>query len=316
MTDDKRNRQFAGSRERLRDLVESLHLFVVGKTIVETATRHVIVCGMHRSASTFVSQVLCRCLGDPLVSMAETFETAELARRLHQTAGADDPSRVTPTHDLYLPRLIVAAASGENTVSMHHVVANTQTLWFMTTVNGVRPIVTTRNIPDALVSVRDDLLATHPADGSSFAAKALADNYAVPFTSKRMWDAFRAGSPDEQMDMIIDLYGPWYFAFAASWEEVDAEKTHPVHFLRYEDMIADEPAVFADALTFLDSSLDRAAIDAALAEVYGGPKTVYRFNVGKSGRGRDELTKGQLDRLVTLGRHFADDGLIERYVST
>ena len=58
MTDDKRNRQFAGSRDQLRTLVESLHQFVVEPVIVETATRHVIVCGMHRSASTFVSQVL------------------------------------------------------------------------------------------------------------------------------------------------------------------------------------------------------------------------------------------------------------------
>ena len=94
-----------------------------------------------------VSQVLSRCLGYPLVSLAETYETAELARRLGQTAGTDDPSRVTPTHDLYLPRLVVAAASGENTISMHHVVANTQTLWFMTAVNGVMPIVTTAQHP-------------------------------------------------------------------------------------------------------------------------------------------------------------------------
>ena len=75
-------------------------------------------------------------------------------------------------------------------------------------------------------------MATHPPDGSTFAAKALADNYAVPFTSKRMWEAFHAASRQEQMDLIIDLYGPWYLAFTASWADVDAERTHPVHFLR------------------------------------------------------------------------------------
>jgi len=65
---------------------------------------------------------------------------------------------------------------------------------------------------------------------------------------------FRADWPaldeDTKIDLLIENVVPWYFQFVASWDLAEKQKRVEVHWLSYEDLVADKPSSVLKVLEF------------------------------------------------------------------
>lgn len=182
--------------------------------------------------------------------------------------------------DLYPPKLIDSWSM--NVVCHQHTRANKVNLARMKEF-AIRPVVLTRNISDAAVSLTDHL-HRESRDNPTFS---------VP-------PQFLDMPREAQLDAIIDLALPWHFQFVAAWQRADIDK----HWLTYEDLVADPAAVLTQMLDFYDLAPDVAAIEHAVARAFESGRT--RLNKGITGRGAEELSEAQKTRITALARHFPD----------
>jgi len=223
--------------------------------------RHLFIACMPKSGSTFLKNVLCQLTG---------YED----RYFFYAHGQNE-------HDLYLPNVI--KFSEKNTVTQQHSRASHANVQMMQAFN-LRPVVLTRNLFDAMISLLD------------FYKNGAAINTYHQRDFEKMND-------EQRMDLIIDYYAPWYFQFFASWREVEAQKRLPVLWLSYEEMIADKPLAIERVLKFYGLRVKREAIQQAIVFVEtDGRKN--RFNKGIAGRGQGSLNPEQKERIKALTRHY------------
>jgi hypothetical protein len=135
---------------------------------------------------------------------------------------------------------------------------------------GIFPVILIRNIYDCIVSLRDHLVHESLDIPQAF----------VPRDFRRL--AVR-----DQYDFIIDFIVPWYASFFASWVEHDG----PSVVFPYERLIQDFPAAVAKIMEAAGVETSRRDIDAAISKV--DPKE-NRFNVGRVGRGIEQLSGRQI----------------------
>ena len=138
---------------------------------------------------------------------------------------------------------------------------------------SIFPVVVTRNIYDCVVSLRD-----HLAHESLDIPQAYVPRH------------FRSLTVPEQHDFVVDLIVPWYANFLASWAEYDG----PCVRLTYERLFQDFPAAVATILNATGFACSGEDIALAISAV--DPKD-RRFNVGQIGRGVQQLTDRQIEKI-------------------
>lgn len=185
--------------------------------------------------------------------------------------------------ELHLPYLQEAAK--RNTVTQQHFRATEANIQLLQAF-GIKPLIQVRNLYDIVVSYTD-----------FFDAGAVSNTFFIG-----RWDQFERS---ERIDLMIDNFLPWYFAFYASWMDALAQDRLEAIVVSYEELVAAMPETVKLVADFygLDNSIEDC--NAAVAAVNDG-NAMTRLNKGVSGRGAEELTAAQKDRLARLGGYYPD----------
>jgi hypothetical protein len=169
---------------------------------------------------------------------------------------------------------------GFRSIATHHVVATPLNVERLKRF-GIRPVVLTRDLFDAAVSLRDHI------DGES--------RHTATFDPPTGYAALSDG---EKLDAIVDLALPWHLTFVDSWAHADIETLT----IRYEDLTTDPNRTLAAVLTHLDRpDLIPRIEEAWIAATTDGDT---RRNVGRVGRGRPAFSDAQVERLEALAARF------------
>lgn len=222
---------------------------------------HLIVACMPKSGSTFLASALTHATGYSNVVFAFGFEQNE--------------------QDLYLPALIRNA--GIDTVTQQHMRATDPNLRLLAAFH-MSPIVLVRNLEDITISLYDHLHKT-----------------AIKASMGYLNESFFELDRDNQLDLLISMFLPWYISFFVSW--VDAErngKCRPI-WMKYEDMISDTSGAVHEILTGCGIARSREAVQAAIGSAMRGD---VKMNKGVSGRGRQSLNQQQIARIWRLASHY------------
>jgi hypothetical protein len=139
----------------------------------------------------------------------------------------------------------------------------------------VKTVVLVRNLPDTIVSIRDHL------------RKENTGNWPWGFIDSTILQK----RDDDLYDFLIEHIAPWYVAFFASWD------TSGNKMITYEHILEDPQAILKAFQIEKNSNKIEQAIACA-------NKGFTRFNVGKAGRGAEFLSKGQIENLKNLTRHY------------
>jgi hypothetical protein len=198
-----------------------------------------------------------------------------LFRAVHAQGGRDAT--------LYLPSFITAFLDKDHTrpVAHVHMQALISNRHFIDAFD-LKPVIMIRNIPDMLASYWDmlekDVVARH--DGL---------NCRIP-------SDFLDMSHAEKADFMVDIMGPWYASYFASWKTYAEAAPGRVLVLRYADFCADPATALHATLTHSGHQVSRDRCEAALDKVWRN-KEQFRFNKGVVGRGREYFTTGQIKGL-------------------
>jgi len=146
----------------------------------------------------------------------------------------------------------------------------------------LKPVIMVRAIPDMLASYAD-MLDANPHSPDNWLNIRLPQNYA-------------ALSPMAKNDFLIDMIGPWYASYFATWLEYAEESPGRVCILDYDNFLAEPVAALEMLLVHSGLPQPRAVCQVALDAVWES-RAKFRFNKGASGRGLGRFTREQLARL-------------------
>ena len=184
-------------------------------------------------------------------------------------------------HEIYLPTLRESAHL--DTVTQQHCRASDANIHLMQAF-GVRPVVLVRNIFDSVMSLLD-------------------------FYNKGAFQTsyFRADwlvlDEDTKIDLLIENVIPWYFQFVASWDLAEKQKRLEVHWLSYEELVADKPSSVLKVLEFYGLGASRRGVEQRIGEIESEERKI-RFNKGVTGRGRSGLNDRQKEQICRLTRFY------------
>lgn len=184
-------------------------------------------------------------------------------------------------HEIYLPTLREFAHL--DTVTQQHCRASDANVHLMQAF-GIRPVVLVRNIFDSVMSLLD-----------FYNQGAFQTSY-----FRADWQAL-----DEEMkiDLLIENVIPWYFQFVASWELAEKQKRLEVHWLSYEDLVADKPSSVLKVLEFYGLGASRRGTEQRIGEIESEGRKI-RFNKGVTGRGGSRLNNRQKEQIRRLTRYY------------
>lgn len=139
----------------------------------------------------------------------------------------------------------------------------------------IKTVVLVRSLPDTIISIRDHLRAEKTG------------NWPWGFI-----DSSILKKNDKDLhNFIIDHIAPWYVAFYASWDKSGKK------ILTYEEIVKD-PKIILQAYNI---NIQQRELDKAIASTSSG---FTRFNVGKTGRGKELLTESQIQKLKNLTQWY------------
>jgi hypothetical protein len=197
-------------------------------------------------------------------------------RTVHAQGGRD-ASFYLPTFLLYY----VANHPARPLVTHVHMQALPANRHFMNALD-LKPVIMVRAIPDMLASYAD-MLDADPHSPDNWLNIRLPQNYAaLPLAAKN--------------DFLIDMIGPWYASYFATWLEYAEASPGRVCILDYDRFRAEPAAVLEALLAHAGMPRPREVCQAALDAVWEDRKD-FRFNQGVSGRGRVRFTPAQIARL-------------------
>ena len=215
--------------------------------------------------------------GTYLRTAAITAIDGKLVRTVHAQGGRDS--------SFYLPVFLLYYAAGipaETLVTHVHMQAFAANRHFIEALN-LKPAIMIRSIPDMLASYAD-MLEPDPLSHTYWL------NIAVPRNYPSLSDEAKA-------DFMVDMMGPWYASYFATWRDYSVHAPGRVLVLNYDEFRADPVPTLMKLLAHAGlprrPETCRAALDAVWRE-----RTGYRFNKGVSGRGRIRLTPAQIARLA------------------
>jgi hypothetical protein len=147
---------------------------------------------------------------------------------------------------------------------------------------GLKPVIMIRAIPDMLASY-GDMLERDPHSPDNWL------NFRLP-------PHYLELSPEAKGDFLVDMAGPWYASYFATWMEYAAEAPERVLALEYDNFTADPAGTLEKLLIHSGMPQTRQTCQWALDAVWE-QREEYRFNKGISGRGRSRFTRDQIARL-------------------
>ncbi len=207
----------------------------------------------------------------------------KLVRVVHAQGGRDA--------QLYLPTLAAYYLGG---ISNHTLVSHVHMQALPANVHmleafDIRPIVMTRSIPDMLASYWDMLDRDPVAQKDGL-------NCLIPPGFPELPKAAKA-------DFMVDIMGPWYASYFATWMAYAEAEPERVCVLRYRDFKADPAATMECALAHARLPRTREQCQEALDKVWD-VRDSYRFNKGERGRGRSYFGDDHIARLRRMLGHY------------
>jgi hypothetical protein len=199
-----------------------------------------------------------------------------LVRTVHAQGGRDA--------SFYLPTFLLYYAGGfpdRPLVTHVHMQALPANRHFIEAL-GLKPVIMIRAIPDMLASYAD-MLDDDPLSPDNWLNIRLPQNYA-------------ALSLQDKSDFLVDMVGPWYASYFATWMEYAAAAPDLVCVLDYDGFVADPVATLERLLAHAGLPRSRDICQAALDAVWEH-RSDFRFNKGVSGRGRTRFSAAQIARL-------------------
>ena len=184
-------------------------------------------------------------------------------------------------HELYLPTLRESAHV--DTVTQQHCRASDANVHLMQAF-GIRPVVLVRNIFDSVMSLLD-----------FYNQGAFQTSY-----FRADWQEL---DEEARIDLLIENVIPWYFQFVASWDLAERQKRLEVHWLSYEDFVADKPSSVLKLLEFYGLGASRRGIEERIVELEAEGRR-NRFNKGVTGRGSSGLTDRHKDQIRRFTRYY------------
>lgn len=255
------------------------------KAMQASASRYVVFC-MPKSGSTFLKAALAEALQLPPVSLTSFGNT-----QLSSFFGMN--SREQELDELALVKAALIAPDGF--VAQHHT-RYTPYLARQMRAYGLTPILTLRNIPDALVSFDDMMLAWRAEPSQEVWTS---DS---PFALPRDYTEL---SPDARMRVLAPSLGVWLIQFHLSWLRGVRQAICAPLVIRYEEDVLNPARLVARLAEGLDLNERQTHRLRAFAEHPDPARS--RFNIGKSGRGRERVPHDIRTFLTDYARNFADE---------
>ena len=184
-------------------------------------------------------------------------------------------------HELYLPT--VRETAHLDTVTQQHCRASDANVQMMQAFD-IKPVVLVRNIFDSVMSLLD------------FYNKGA-------FQNSYYRADFQFLDEETKIDLLIDNVIPWYFQFVASWDLTEKQKRLEVHWLSYEELVADKPSSVLKVLEFYGLGAARRGVAQRIGEIESEERKI-RFNKGVTGRGRSGLNPRQKEQIRRLTRYY------------
>jgi hypothetical protein len=120
-------------------------------------------------------------------------------------------------------------------------------------------------------------------------------------------DDFPEMSGERKADFLIDILGPWYASYYATWFRYANAKPNCVCVLRYSELRTDPARTLMRAVAHAGLARTRKQCRAALDQVWA-VRNEYRFNKGEDGRGARYFTPehiARLERILGAYSHLA-----------
>jgi hypothetical protein len=189
-----------------------------------------------------------------------------------------------------------------NRVWKQHLLATPNNVGMLQGVPDWRPvpiIITARNIPDTLASYYDrcEEYAAHTQPSSNIDL----DPFPMPIGMSFEQDWWK-GTKEQKMDMLIRFFAPWIVLFHRGWSRVHENKKLRTAWVEYEDFMNQKLLMLKALVHWLKEEWDEEKGEKALA----GTSTTETARKNKviAGRGKEYLTKRQLDEIIRLEETF------------
>jgi hypothetical protein len=273
--------------------VQTQHWFRQCKTL--------FVIGAPRSASTFLAQLL-----------ASTFGYEQ--RAYCDVTQRPDGTEATLDTSISMLRVISLKATFGHTVGHHHALGTPHNFEAIRILN-MCPILTRRNLFDAVVSYRDRLVA-RAASSTQLSSRPTTREYVGAvggFRATVPWavlDNLSRRSYTRQIDYVIEEVLPFYCEFYASWYLCMARGL-PLHVVDYGALTQTPVDCIRgiNARYHLDPALTDEHTASAVDDLLRDRRRA-NLNVGQSGRGAD-LTPRQKKRVCIIGSRYLRDNDLE-----
>jgi Sulfotransferase domain len=197
--------------------------------------------GTPKSASTFVWRIFLDLAGAP--ASLSTFDQTKNHRGLHEL-DVNDIIRQRLRHGKW--------------ISHSHITANPYTLHVIDRLQIVS-IVTVRNLPDFIVSQREEWLRQWKTPSVQLLRDGSGSVQFVGLIPIESVQHFMLADPTAQLDFVIETTCEWYFRNIQGWRVAARARPERVCFSVYEDLIQDEVGQLCRLSQFagLDMSIER-----------------------------------------------------------
>jgi hypothetical protein len=207
----------------------------------------------------------------------------QLMRMIHAQGGRDAQP--------YMPYFLAYYLSGPKqriAITHAHMMGSPANCRFLEAFD-IRPVIMRRPIPDMLVSF-SDMLDTDPL------ARINGLNCQIPSD----WLKF---DPARKADFVVDVLGPWYVNFFASWKSYLKESGDRVLVLDFDEVKNNPLAALEKTLVHSKLPVERKVAEAPIERAWQ-KREELRYNKGEVGRGAAFFDAAQLERLSRLFGYY------------
>jgi Sulfotransferase domain len=190
----------------------------------------------------------------------------------------------------YLPSFLMYYAGGfpsRPLITHAHMQALPANRYFIEALD-LKPVIMIRSIPDMLLSYLE-MIESDPAAPENWL------NIQIP-------QAYAGFADEAKGDFVIDMLGPWYASYFATWLDW-ARRDGRVLVLDYDEFRADPLKNLECLLLHSRFQIPRERCSAALNEVWEERRD-FRYRQGVSGRGRARFNPAQVERLRRMLAYY------------
>lgn len=259
--------------------------FAARHTAARPASPRLLVACPPKTGSSFLSHVLGLALRLRQASLATTSFTLDGSSSLGANLREQEIDELA---------LLKRCLENGGFVAQHHVRATPYLAQQLRTY-GVTPVLTSRNIFDAFISLDDMYCA--------WRRRAESEHH---FLNDAMPRTYLDLPLEQRLELLLDRWLFWYVQFEASWRKSAAAKFVAPVWISYEDDIAPGIDALADAVAtrLPQLGLSHAQVREAAETVAGSDYS--RINKGVTGRGA-AFPKRLRERVMRVIAHYADE---------